>query len=122
MQLGFRTQTGSELAGIFVLSSYACDDSPMWDVLKANATRRRPPLFQRHGAADHYILPAWGTATAKRLHVEGGVEVDFGLVEGLSHELAKTEMDQLMEWLLRVLCMPRASKESIVSTRVCKAS
>ena len=58
IQLAYR-KPGTALAGAFALSSYACDDSPLWAALEdvAGQDRRRPPLFQRHGAADGYIRP-----------------------------------------------------------------
>jgi predicted esterase len=61
-----------------------------------------PALFQRHGAADNYILPAWGKATAGKL-VDEGVGVDFGTEPRLGHSLAEEELAALTSWLLRTL-------------------
>ena len=103
MQLAYRgSERGAALAGVYALSSYACDDSPLWEALHAAPGRRRPPLFQRHGAADDYILPAWGKATAERLRAED-VAVDFGLEPRLRHVLGEAELEALTGWLLRTL-------------------
>eukprot|EP01050_Picozoa_sp_SAG11_P057586 SAG11_NODE_36340_length_262_cov_0.631902_1_plen_78_part_01 len=40
----------------------------------------------RHGAADDFILPAWGRATAQRLE-SLGVDVNYDEVPGLMHQL-----------------------------------
>ena len=103
LQLAYRgSALGSALAGVFVLSSYACDDSPLWAALRTDPARRRPPLFQRHGTADAYILPAWGQATAKRLSEEG-VDVQFSLEPRLAHSMGEAEIAALSEWLLDTL-------------------
>ena len=100
LQLAYRgSELGAALAGVFVLSSYANDDSPMWSSLAKAPSRRRPPLFQRHGDADGYILPAWGEATAGALRASG-VDVDFGVEPRLRHSLGDAELEALRGWLL----------------------
>ena len=101
LQLAFRgSPLGAALAGVFTLSSYVCDDSPLWQAVAA--APRRPPLFQRHGASDGYILPAWGEATATRLG-ELGVQVNFALELRLGHNMADAELAALTVWLHRTL-------------------
>ena len=95
-------QSENTLAGVFVLSSYACDDSHLWHALQATPQQRRPPLYQRHGAADDYILPAWGRATADRLRGEG-VDVDFALEPRLEHRMSEGELAALTAWVLQRL-------------------
>jgi hypothetical protein len=52
----------------------------------------------RHGAADGFILPSWGSETAERLAAVG-IEVDFGLVPHLQHALEDDEIASLTDWL-----------------------
>ena len=99
IQLAYRgSEIGSSLAAVFALSSFATDDSAMWSSLRASPDRPRPPLYQRHGDADDYILTEWGERTGKRLKDEG-VAVDFGLEPGLRHSLSEDELVRLGEWL-----------------------
>ena len=99
IQLAYRgSEIGSSLAAVFALSSFATDDSAMWSSLRASPDRPRPPLYQRHGDADDYILTEWGERTGKKLKDEG-VAVDFGLEPGLRHSLSEDELVRLGEWL-----------------------
>ena len=103
LQLAYRgSATGSLLAGVFVLSSYANDDSPMWAALDADGDRRRPPLFQRHGAADDYILASWGEVTAAKLQSRS-VAVDFAKEPRLGHQMSDRSLTELSGWLARTL-------------------
>jgi phospholipase/carboxylesterase len=87
------------LAGVFALSSYVCAGSPAFALESA---KRLPPCFMRHGAADDFILPQWGAATADELRALGA-SVDFALVQGLEHSLADDEVVQLTEWVCQRL-------------------
>ena len=100
LQLAYRgsSSLGASLAAVFALSSFATDDSAMWESLRGAPDRARPPLYQRHGDADDYILTEWGERTGKRLKDEG-VAVDFGLEPGLRHSLSEDELVRLGEWL-----------------------
>ena len=101
LQLAFRgSKLGAALAGTFTLSSYVCDDSPLWQA--GAAAPRRPPVFFRHGDRDAYILPAWGEATATKLG-KLGVQVDFALEPRLGHSMAHDELASLTAWLHRTL-------------------
>jgi len=84
------------LAGVFALSSFMCASSPAFALESA---RRAPPVFMRHGAADGFILPRWGEATAEELRALGA-EVDFALVAGLDHTMADAEVIELTAWVL----------------------
>lgn len=89
-------EAGRSLAGVFALSSYMCARSP---ALALDSARRLPPVLMRHGAADDFILPSWGEATAAELRAVGA-EVDFGLVGGLDHSLGASEIVELTAWVL----------------------
>ena len=102
MQYGYRTP--HRLAAVFALSSYLTHDAAVYEAMRRRPpqSRRFPPLFQRHGAADAFIRPQWGRATADRL-ASLGVAVDFGVVQGLQHQLADCEMEQLDAFLADAL-------------------
>ena len=56
----------------------------------------------RHGAADKFILPAWGDATAAQLATLG-FNVNADMVPGLAHDMADEEIQELTAWLIRIL-------------------
>ncbi|KAJ1631089.1 Alpha/Beta hydrolase protein [Pavlovales sp. CCMP2436] len=87
------------LAGVFALSGYMCFQSPAFALASA---KRLPPVYMRHGAADGFILPEWGAATADELRALG-TSVDFALVPGLEHSLTDDEVVQLTEWVCQIL-------------------
>jgi len=96
LQLAFRSR--HKIGAVFALSSFMNEGAAAYDQLQSNASLPRPPMFIRHGAADDFILPRWGQATAQRLTALG-VDVDFATVPHLRHELADSEIDDLCAWL-----------------------
>ena len=88
------------LGAVFALSSFLCDKAAIYE--RSQDGREMPPAYIRHGAADDFILPAWGKATASKLRTLG-VEVDFGLLPGVRHELTDESVEDLSEWLHRRL-------------------
>lgn len=114
LQLAYRgaadTSRGACLAAVFALSSYACNDSPIWASVRESPARPKPPLYQRHGDSDGYILPAWGQATAERLRAEG-VDVDFALEPNLDHSMGGDELAQLTRWLLQIVGSATTARE-----------
>ena len=94
LQAGFRYH--SRLGAVFALSSFACEGSELFNIARSSASP--PPVFMRHGAADDFILPSWGSATAEQLRAVG-VDVDFGTVPGLPHAMVTHEATELFEWV-----------------------
>jgi predicted esterase len=102
-------------AGVFALSSYLCENAAVYGRLAAaqdrltvaasddeDAALLSLPIFMRHGAADKFILPAWGGATAAQLATLG-LSVNADVVPGLAHDLADKEVVELTAWLIRIL-------------------
>lgn len=86
------------LGGVFGLSCYLNDDSKVWSLLKQQGENRWPPTFIAHGAVDDFILAKWGKATHERF-VEMGVRATFRLIPGIHHEMASTEIVELLQFL-----------------------
>ena len=109
MQYAYRTPR--RLAAVFAISSYMTHRAAVYDVMRQQprAAAPFPPLFQRHGAADDFILPQWGRATADRLAALG-VSVDFGTVPRLRHELSAGEVEELTAFLRRALATSEAAQ------------
>ena len=84
-----------QYAACFALSSFMCSSAKVYE----QPTLRAPPIFMRHGGADGFIRPEWGTATADRL-MTFGVSVDYDIIPGLPHALADSEIEELTDWLL----------------------
>jgi predicted esterase len=103
------------VAGVFALSSYLCENAAVCGRLAAaqdrlavaasddeDAALLSLPIFMRHGAADKFILPAWGDATAAQLATLG-FNVNADMVPGLAHDMADEEIQELTAWLIRIL-------------------
>lgn len=113
-------------AGVFALSSYLCDNAAVYQRLAAAQDRLKIaasddedaallalPVFMRHGAADKFILPVWGEASATQLAALG-LNVNAGMVPGLAHDMADGEVEELTAWLLQVLTgSAMASREEL---------
>lgn len=85
------------LGGVFALSSYLCDDAAVFATLE-NRPRGGPRIWMAHGAADRFVRPEWGQATAARLRGYG-LEVSWRSYAGMQHELRLDELDDLDRWL-----------------------
>lgn len=109
LQLGLRHP--EELAGIFALSSYMCDDAAVFKQLEGMELGSRPPIFMAHGEADGFIRPAWGRATAERLK-KMGMSVRFESLPRMGHELVRREIDLLRGWMQGVLSLDSLGMDS----------
>jgi predicted esterase len=97
LSLQFAFRTSHRLGGVFALSSYLNNEAAVFKQIEARAREGIPPAFMRHGTADGFILPAWGSKTATRLSMLG-VNVQFDTIDGLEHSLCRSELKQLSDW------------------------
>ena len=99
-----------DIGGVFAMSSYLCDEAAVYASMEASDKRamRKPRLWMAHGAADDFVRPEWGEATATRLRGYG-LEVTWRSYAQMRHELRQDELDDLSEWL-SPLIIPRASE------------
>jgi predicted esterase len=84
------------IGGVFGLSCYLNDDSKVWSILENHNSW--PPTYIAHGADDDFILPTWGKATYERF-VKLGVPASFRLIPNTHHEMAPTEIEELLQFL-----------------------
>lgn len=99
LHLACREAATHPLAGVFALSSYMCARSP---ALQLDGIGHMPPLYMRHGAADDFILPEWGQATARELE-SLGTDVSFALLPGVPHTMSDGEIVDLTDWIIAQL-------------------
>ncbi|XP_015126651.1 lysophospholipase-like protein 1 [Diachasma alloeum] len=90
------------LAGCVAMSSFLNDNSVVYEELKDEDNTGTPPLLQFHGLADAMVPFQWGEKTHKILK-ELGVAGEFVQLPGVEHEIVKTEVVRLTEWLAKVL-------------------
>ena len=91
-------RTKHRLGACFALSSFMCAQAAIYSRPEEVVLASASPIFMRHGAADGFILPSWGSETAEKLATVG-MEVDFGLVPHLQHALEDDEIASLTDWL-----------------------
>ena len=100
---------GLKVGACFALSSFLCSSSSVLD----NLTNSDIPIFLTTGKAvimpnkqiclllgteDSLVHHDWVESTKSRLE-EKKVSVEFRLVQGLEHEIAKGQIGELMGWL-----------------------
>ncbi|XP_015593661.1 lysophospholipase-like protein 1 [Cephus cinctus] len=100
LHLAYRFKTS--LAGCFAMSSFLNKNSLVYEALKNNNSTSAPPLIQFHGLRDELVPPAWGTETYKTL-TDLDVKAEFVTLPNAFHELTRTEIQRLKEWILNVL-------------------
>ena len=61
-----------------------------------------PPLFQSHGEQDELVLYQWGKDSFNKLTTLG-VQGVFHSVPGLSHELDRSTVLKLRDWINEIL-------------------
>lgn len=61
-----------------------------------------PELFQCHGTSDELVLHQWGEDTSELLK-KAGMRTAFHSFSGLYHQLSKSEMELLRNWILKKL-------------------
>jgi len=86
LQLGLRTK--HDLAGVFSMSSYLCDEAKVFEKLEGSSSKgdQRPRFWMAHGADDDFVLPSWGQSTSRKLE-ELGLDVSWRSYPGLGHSL-----------------------------------
>lgn len=96
LQLGYRSHP--KLRGIFALSSFLNEDSPVYDVIKErNDDETMPELLMAHGHRDELVKFEWGEKTFKKLQ-SCGVKGEFKKYKYL-HELGTGEMMYVRKWI-----------------------
>lgn len=93
------------LAGVFAMSSFLNHNSIVYDHLKQNPSKI--PLLMFHGDRDTLVPQAWGEKTFKCLQ-DLGVQGKFVPLSNTLHELKKKELQELMEWIKRLLPYEKA--------------
>lgn len=92
-----------EIAGVFTLSSFLNNESFVYEELKsANDKRKEIPLFMCHGDRDNMVPMEWAQSTYQNL-IKCGINAQFVQIKNTLHELKKSEIDKLCEWILKVL-------------------
>lgn len=85
----YRTQIHPDLRGVFVISSFAVNNSALFQ--QPLSPHRNVPLLMMHGDDDDFILPNWGRDTAIKL-LERDVDVLFSTYPRVRHDLAEEEV------------------------------
>lgn len=90
------------LAGVFTLSSFLNRDSLVYNTLKTDKSGIDTPLIMFHGDRDTMVPISWGEKTYDTL--KGlGAKADFFSVKNCLHELKKKEIEDLFQWISKVL-------------------
>lgn len=90
------------LAGVFTLSSFLNDGSLVYQALKTDKSGIDTPLIMFHGNRDTMVPMSWGEKTYENLK-ELGAKGDFFPVRNAMHELKKKEIEDLFDWISKVL-------------------
>jgi len=96
LQMGLRTK--HDLAGVFAMSSYMCDEARVFERLEKEGVAGTPRIWMAHGAEDDFVLPGWGESTSKKLK-SLGVDVQWRSYPTLRHEVRPDELGDLGDWL-----------------------
>ncbi|KAB0799867.1 hypothetical protein PPYR_07747 [Photinus pyralis] len=99
LHVGYRLRLG--LRGVFALSSFLNRDSQVFYNLKTHSTADTP-LLMYHGERDSLVPIKWGRATYDTLE-SLGVGGDFVSLPNTIHELKKRELEELFEWIKKLL-------------------
>uniref|UniRef100_A0A3P8VW02 palmitoyl-protein hydrolase n=1 Tax=Cynoglossus semilaevis TaxID=244447 RepID=A0A3P8VW02_CYNSE len=90
-----------DVGGVFALSSFLNKGSVAFqNRLKEGLSL--PELFQCHGTSDELVLHQWGEDTSELLK-KAGMRTAFHSFSGLYHQLSKSEMELLRNWILKKL-------------------
>ncbi|GAB0087817.1 lysophospholipase-like protein 1 [Sergentomyia squamirostris] len=102
MHTGFHIN--QSLAGVFAMSSFLNKGSIVYDSLKnrKNPEASLPQFLMFHGERDMMVPLSSGKETFDNL-IQLGVKGNFVPVRNTLHEIKKSELLQLQEWLLSVL-------------------
>lgn len=99
--------TTTPLGAVFGLGCYLNHDSRAWSLMEQQQQQQQqakpwPPTFVAHGAADDFILPAWGHDTYQRMVQTTGLtnsKSHFALYPDVQHEMVPRQMADLMQFL-----------------------
>jgi phospholipase/carboxylesterase len=97
LQAGLRYP--EKLAGIMVLSAYL--PAPQTLASEANRANRTTPIFMAHGSSDS-VIPMMLAAASKRQLIDSGYAVEWHEYR-MAHTVCSDELDDIVEWLKRVL-------------------
>lgn len=86
------------LAGVFTLSSFLNNNTNLYKEVKSPET----PLCMFHGDRDTLVPLSWGQTTYKQL-TKMGISANFHTVKHTLHELKKSELKSLFEWIQQIL-------------------
>ncbi|KAK0181712.1 hypothetical protein PV327_003975 [Microctonus hyperodae] len=100
MHIAYRYRTN--VAGCAVMSSFLNDNSLVYEALNANAGEKLPPLLQFHGLQDTLVPFSWGETTHDSLK-KFDIKTEFIPIEGIEHELERSEIKKLKQWILQIL-------------------
>ncbi|XP_059608411.1 lysophospholipase-like protein 1 [Phlebotomus argentipes] len=102
MHTGFHIN--QSLAGVFAISAFLNKGSVVYDSLKTrtNADKSLPNFLMFHGDRDSLVPLKWGKETFDNL-LDHGVRGTFVPVRNTMHELKKSELLQLKDWISTVL-------------------
>lgn len=94
---------GKKLGGIFGLSCYLLLQNSIKDkIAAAGGINNGTPIFMGHGDADQVVQYQWGQKTADKLK-EWGHPVEFKTYKDLPHSAAPEEIDDLENFLNKVV-------------------
>lgn len=100
LHLGYRSHP--KLRGIFALSSFLNEESPVYGAITARKDdKTTPELFMAHGDRDELVKFEWGEKTFQKLQTFG-VKGEFKRFKYL-HELGTEEMIYLRQWIDNLL-------------------
>lgn len=95
-----------QVAGVFTLSSFLHFDSAVYEALRKRKedgiNTPLPPLCSFHGNFDQLVYLNWGKKMFKRL-TKLGVQGNFYEVKGMTHEMKKTELLMLYDWIEKIV-------------------
>lgn len=101
------------LAGCIALSTWL--EPSLKDVPPANL---QLPLFVGHGSVDNLIPPVIATTTQEVLEGMGCTNIEFHMYTGMGHSSCPQELQDVRNWLLRVLPDLPATREEVQSMSV----
>lgn len=91
-----------KLAGIVALSGYLALSSQFRSLLPSPEVNKQTPIFMGHGDRDQVIHTALGNKSYEMLK-EWGYDVDFKIYPGLQHSADPEEIDDVAEFIGKVL-------------------
>lgn len=92
-----------QLAGVFACSSFLNKGSIVYETLKKfHGSSNLPSLLMFHGNRDTLVPLEWGRTSYDQLQ-QLGVKGDFRVLNNTLHELKTNELNELKEWILKLL-------------------